>query len=48
MPSTGRSNWPSVAATTTREARGTAAMPLLVTISTSRMVICVAIGRSMP
>src|SRR4051812_7967040 len=38
-PASGMLNWFSVAAMTTSEARGTPAMPLLVSISTSSMVI---------
>lgn len=41
MPSTGILNIPQVAATTTKLARGTPAMPLLVSISTKSIVICV-------
>lgn len=39
---------PSVEAMTTSEARGTPAMPLLVTISNSRAVICSSTDNSMP
>ena len=48
MPSTGRPNIASVAAITTRLARGTAAMPLELIISVSRITICVPIDSSMP
>ncbi|MNG37014.1 hypothetical protein D3C84_1242350 [compost metagenome] len=43
-PASGMSKWFSVAAITTREARGTPAMPLEVSIRISSMVICVLMG----
>ncbi|MMZ71661.1 hypothetical protein D1872_351700 [compost metagenome] len=48
MPASGIWNWFRVAAMTTREARGTPAIPLEVTISSSSMVICWAMESSMP
>ncbi|MNP40238.1 hypothetical protein D3C76_1338640 [compost metagenome] len=48
MPASGIWNWFRVAAITTREARGTPAIPLEVTISSSSMVICWAMLSSMP
>ncbi|MNY60226.1 hypothetical protein D3C86_1967510 [compost metagenome] len=48
MPASGRPNIGSTAATTTSEARGTPAMPLLVTSSTSSMVICCVSESWMP
>ena len=47
-PASGMSNWFSVAAITTSDARGTPAMPLEVSISTSIIVIWVLIDSSMP
>ena len=47
-PSTGRPNMASVPVITTRLARGTAAMPLELIISVSRIMIWVPIDRSMP
>ncbi len=48
MPAAGRPNIGTVAATTTSEARGTPAMPLLVTIMTSSMVSLLGDARWMP
>ena len=47
-PDSGRLNIGSVAAITTRLARGTPAMPLLVTISTISIVIICPTDMSMP
>ncbi|OQB99812.1 MAG: hypothetical protein BWX79_03049 [Alphaproteobacteria bacterium ADurb.Bin100] len=47
-PASGRPNVGSTAATTTSEARGTPATPLLESIITSSMVICWPIDISMP
>ena len=46
-PASGMLKVASVAAMTTSEARGTPAMPLLVTISSSSIVICCPSGSSM-
>ena len=46
-PASGMLKLASVAAITTSEARGTPAMPLLVSISSSSMVICCPNGSSM-
>ena len=46
-PASGMLKVESVAAMTTSEARGTPAMPLLVTISSSSMVACCPSERSM-
>ena len=48
MPAAGRPNIGTVAATTTSEARGTPAMPLLVTIMTRSIITCSAKPRWMP
>ena len=46
-PASGMLNWFSVAAITTRDARGTPAIPFEVSMSTSSIVICVGIERWM-
>ena len=48
MPASGSPNMGSTAATTTSEARGTPAIPLLETMSTSSMVICAVSDISIP